>query len=413
MENITALINRLKILGLSLVIGVLAGTISVAFHWFVSKGFVWVQSLFETLPLSIILIPTVAGLWFVFSQRVILEGDIEFGVGAVDRELKQIDLKLMSPKRVITKMFNTAVALVSGFSVGRFGPTVHLGGAIGSNIGYGFKLESVELRLLIGAGVAASISGVMHAPLFATIFVIEVLFSGLYLENSLPILLSSVVAYLFDRQIFGQYALIQVPIVPFESFTLIQWVLVLSTIGLVMGIVAGVFVLGLRFSSKHLHPIGKSNWGFAGVGFLTGLVMWVYPLIGQYMIDYKSLVVSGLAVGSLIALFVVRFVMTCIHLGSGVFGGSFVPGLSLGAIAGMIMQHGFDWAGIGYLSPGQVVVLSIVAMISGTAHAPLTAVIFLMELTGSMQLAVPMLIVAMVSYVVSKTISLKSAYGLL
>ncbi len=131
--------ESLKIMFYALIIGVLAGAISIVFNKLLSIGVSFIKQMIERQHLFILIVPAVVYLLFLLSNRYFRISNQTFGVQAVEHELVEIDRQLMKPKAVIVKFINTIITLSCGFAVGQFGPTVHLGGAIGSNIGYYFK----------------------------------------------------------------------------------------------------------------------------------------------------------------------------------------------------------------------------------------------------------------------------------
>jgi len=168
-----------------ILVGVITGWIAIGFNLLVT----WVSGMLTTIgtgniKIHYIVLPIIAGALISAMHDLILEKDKSgFGVVPVMQELFHIQTFLMKPKDVLIKCLGTIISLCGGLSVGRFGPIVHLGGAVGSNVGYFLKFKKNHIRLLIGCGVAGSIAGVFNAPIFASVFVLEILFNKKFLDT--------------------------------------------------------------------------------------------------------------------------------------------------------------------------------------------------------------------------------------
>ncbi len=396
--DFSARIDRLKVIVYALLIGLLAGVFSLVFNLLLTQG-TWLIEQFIALKREfILLIPLVVYALLWISNCRLMPTERDFGIMAVERELDDIDRQLMRPKAVLIKFFNTIITLCCGFAVGQFGPTVHLGGAIGSNIGYYGKFSRRMIRILIGCGVAAAISAVMQTPLFAAIFVIEVIFAKRYFDYMLPILLSSLVAFALNYQFLGSNRIIS-----FVDFNL-DWTLNqydwFYLIGFALGLAAimALYVYLLRFFTAHfvLFKNKIAVYGLLTVGF--ALLYYSFPAAlfttPANIVDLLQRA-DGLIVLAL--LLVVRLLATTLQLASGVYGGSFSPGIIIGLIFAA-MTHGL-LVGVGglQLSLQNWLAFSIVGTISSFAAAPVAAVVLALELTGNVGLLVPALAVAIIS----------------
>ncbi|MBC8549995.1 MAG: chloride channel protein, partial [Candidatus Brocadiales bacterium] len=110
---------------------------------------------------------------------------------------------VIRPRIVIIKMFVSAITIGSGGSVGREGPIVHIGSAIGSTLGQFFKMSSSAVTVLVGCGAAAGISATFNAPIAGTLFASEVILRDIRITSVSPILISSLVAASVSRAYYG------------------------------------------------------------------------------------------------------------------------------------------------------------------------------------------------------------------
>ncbi|PID81310.1 MAG: hypothetical protein CR995_00085 [Clostridiales bacterium] len=410
-DDFSSRIDRLKVIFYAILIGLLAGVFSLVFNLLLTSGTWLVEQLLIGHRAFIIVLPALVYGLLLLSNRYLKSSETAFGIRAVDRELAEIDRHLMKPKAVLIKFFNTIITLCCGFAVGQFGPTVHLGGAIGSNIGYYGKFPKPVIRILIGCGVAAAISAVMQTPLFAAIFVIEVIFSKRYFDYMLPILLSSLVAFFLNFYILGNNRIISFANFDF-SLVMNQhdWFWLVSfAVGL--GILMALYVFSLKYFALIFAPFknkiavyGLLIVAFAALYFSFPAALFTTPssivaLLGQH---------NGLALLALLLL--VRLLATALQLASGVYGGSFSPVIIIGLIFAAL-SHGLlvDLSDL-QLNLQNWLAFSIVGTISGFASAPVAAVVLALELTGNATILIPAIVVAVVSYFVCDLLLVEQVY---
>ncbi len=405
--------NRFQIMFYALLIGLLAGAISVVFHIALSFSKRAVRGLIEYSQPLVLLLPFVVYGFLYFSERLFTPENTAFGAQAVERELNDIDRQLMHPNGVILKVINTIIALTCGFAVGQFGPTLHIGGAIGSNVGYYFKFPKSVIRALIGCGVAAAISAIMQTPLFATIFVIEVIFAKRYFDYMLPVLLSSLVAFLLNVRAVGDNRVFDLSKIVHRVDLGEQSWFAMVVFAVLMGLMAVVYIYALSYFEKVLQPHKRKALTYLSLASAFALLYYFFPLAHYSEIaDIFRLIERTDGMFWLVGLLIVRLLATALQLGSGIYGGNFSPGLTIGFIFGAIVN-----ALLGRLANMQMAVdywlpLSAVAIFGGFAHAPISAVVLVVELTGSASLLVPALFVALISHMVCDLIVGESIYTL-
>ncbi len=400
--------SRMKIFALSALVGIIAGAVSIIFHAILTLGKEFIQVELKFVPSLVAILPLIVYGLHYLSNRFILKGDTAFGVGALEHELIEIDRFLMKPWKVITKLANTIIALICGFSVGQFGPTLYLGGSIGSNIGYYFKLDKEVIRILIGCGVAAAISAIMHVPLFAVVFVIEVVFAKRYFDYMLPLMIASLTAYAMDRIYTGEFYLFNLnKLAPLHKLS-VNNLLLLLLIALVIGVLAGIYVLLLRNMAIYFKKYNNKISFILFLSVLIALIHYFFPL--THFLELSLL--PSKSVKFLLLLLILKLVLIVIELSSGIYGGNFSPGIIIGIIFGIII---FKLAPSSYTVGMDVILiitLSVVAMFSGFAHAPLSAVILAIESSGQMSILLPALVIALISHFISDLIAEESLFYL-
>ncbi|MCK8059473.1 MULTISPECIES: chloride channel protein [unclassified Fusibacter] len=412
-DQVTSRRFRVQMVAYAFFIGVIAGVLSIVFHYLVSMMNGYFSGLYQKQALLRFMIPMASVFLFMFTHNVLLKKDTRFGVTAVKHELDTIDRRLMIPNKVFVKILNAIVALGTGFAVGQFGPTVHIGGAIGSNLGHYLKLPREVVRLLIGCGVAGALSAVMHAPLFATLIVVEVIFARRYFDYIVPILLSSVVAVSLDKLIYGNYSFIAFPdVAKIETVGMAGWLMVI-VIAIFMGFLAAFYVVGLKAVSALMQSKLSSNQQLLLAGVFTGIVALLVPQTLYTRLDLLVTSNGGMfTLGSLLLFLVLRFLLTSVQLGSGICGGNFTPGLLIGLIFSVIIHRVMLMMGLELFTLPHVMMFSIVGMLSGFSHAPLAAIVLALELTGRIELIVPILTVALIGHFVSDFLVKENVYML-
>jgi CIC family chloride channel protein len=410
-DNVTSKKFQVQMVIYAFFIGLIAGVVAIVFHYLVRVGTQYFSGLYQQASYFRILIPVIITLFFVFSHHYLLKDETKFGVLAVKSELDMIDRRLMIPHLVFVKLMNAVLALSTGFAVGQFGPTVHIGGAIGSNVGYYLKVPPNVVRLMIGCGVAGALSAVMHAPLFATLIVVEVLFAKRYFDYIVPILLSSVIAFSVDKLFFGDYTFLAFPEVSaIEHYGFSGW-LAIIVVAILMGLSAAVYIIALRRVSNWMKVTFSATLQLVLVGLLTGVIAYFMPETLYTRLDILTISNGSLlTIGGLVLFMLLRYILTTVQLGSGICGGNFTPGLLIGLIFSVIIHRSFIMMGIVVFELPHIMLLSVVGMLSGFSHAPLAAIVLALELTGSIELLIPILTVALIGHFVSDFLVSENVY---
>lgn len=338
----------------------------------------------------------------------------------------------------VQKWLGSTATIASGGSAGAEGPIVTIGGVIGSNVARLLGTRSQNTATLLGCGSAAGIAAVFNAPIAGVLFVMEILLRDFSLKTFTPIVIAAVVASAATQGILHDSAIFDVGVgfMTSDEFFSIQQLPQYLGLGLLCGLAAVLFIRTLDFSGSifrrmPVSPLLKPAIG----GLILGLLglLWIsmsetsnvpsfygngYPIITQlispsYYFQEGSTELNHIGQLSLIlvALFLLKLVGTSLTLGSGGAGGMFAPSLLLGAALGGIL--GLILESLGWLPHGQPAHLALVgmaAMLAGTTHAPLTAILIVYELTRSYQVMMPLMFAAVIATIVSRSINRNSIY---
>jgi len=319
---------------------------------------------------------------------------------------------LIRKRLVLVKTLASAVCIGTGGSVGREGPIVQIGSAIGSSIGQLLRVSAVRLRTLVGCGAAAGIAATFNAPIAGSMFALEIILGDFGLATFSPIVISSVTATAVSRHYLGNMPAFVVP--KYELVSAWEFALY-AILGFLCAAVAVAF-------TRLLYKVEDSfdAWRFPGYlkaaagGLLLGAAGLLFPQIlgvGYGAIDEALL--QSYAWWFLLLLVGVKILATSVTIGSGGSGGIFAPSLFLGAMTGSffgILVHGLFPAATA--SSGAYALVGMGAVVSGTTHAPLTAILMLFEMSGNYRIILPLMITCIIGSLAAGHLWRESIYTL-
>ncbi len=319
----------------------------------------------------------------------------------------------INPQVSVVKALASALCIGSGGSVGREGPIVQIGSALGSTLGRVAKVPADRLRLLVACGAAGGISATFNAPLAGVFFAMELILGAFSAEAFGAAVLASVTAGVIGRAAFGNTAFLTLP--PFHVEHLGQYGLFA-----VLGVVAGV--VGVGFTRILYWVEDACDWAWRGPEWLRpaagglplGLMLLALP--EMYGVGYSVLekaTQGGYAVAFLLLLLAGKVVATSLTIGIGGSGGVFAPSLFIGAMLGA--AYG---AVAGHLMPGTAgdagayALVGMGAVFAGASRAPITAVVILFELTGQYTIILPLMLAIVLATATSRLLSHDTIYTL-
>ncbi|MCP4676571.1 MAG: CBS domain-containing protein [Deltaproteobacteria bacterium] len=315
-------------------------------------------------------------------------------------------------KRVMAvKVLASAITIGTGGSVGREGPIGQIGAGLGSSIGQLLGFEGNRLVVLLGCGAAAGMAATFNAPIGGVILAVEVIIGSASVSIFSPLVVASVMGTIVSRMWFGdEPAFLDVP-----EYTLVSPVEVplYVVLGIVAGLVALLFTRGICLIEDLWEKMPTPEWLNAVLGgaMIGGIAIYFPHVLG---VGYETIDIplqgKG-TVGLLLALVFVKIFATGTTLGSGGSGGVFAPSLFVGACLGgafgMIVGQLFpDHTA----HPGAYALVGMGALVAGTTHAPITAIIMLFELTGDYAIILPLMLSCIISVVLASKVMPASIY---
>jgi CIC family chloride channel protein len=300
----------------------------------------------------------------------------------------------------IQQFFGAAICIITGHSVGREGPTVHLGAASGSLLGQWLQLPNNSIRTLVACGTAAAIAAAFNTPLAGVIFAMEVVLMEYTVIGFTPVILAAVIGAVMTRFVYGPAPAFNVP--SLELLTPQLELPYLLLIGVVIGTLAAIFIQLIQTFT--IYSANYPFWQRATLaGLITGLVgIFVPPIMGIGYDTVEDILAGQAGLLFLLSLVVFKLLLTTFGLGLGLPGGLIGPTLMIGAAAGSVMgilaEHYFP---LPVSSPALYAMLGMGAMMGATLQAPLAALTALLELTANPNLILPGMLVIVVSNLVT------------
>jgi CIC family chloride channel protein len=313
-------------------------------------------------------------------------------------------------KPALVRAASSLLTQAAAGAVGREGPIVLISAATASSLGRRLSLSTRHLRILLGCGVAAGFACAYNTPIGAALFTMEIIFGSFALEVFAPLVVASVVATLLTWAVFGHAPVFDVPRLSMTS----PWeVLPYAVLGVVGGLVAAAFLVALRGSSALYRRLGMPRpLAMASAGLVLGVVvLWFPEIVGNGREAIGALFERSWGAEHVLALLVLRLLVTPLMVGSGAVGGVFTPTLFLGAMLGqafgLVVAHVLPALGA---DPRAYALVGMACVLAGTTHAPLTSVLMVFEMTLDYDVVVPLLLASAVASLVATGLSRDSVY---
>jgi CIC family chloride channel protein len=311
------------------------------------------------------------------------------------------------------KALGSALCIGTGGSVGREGPIVQIGSALGSGLGQLLDLPESRVRLLVACGAAAGISATFNAPVAGVFFALELILGEFEVEAFGVVVLASVTADVIGRAAFGSQPFLTLP--TFQQQSLWEYGLY-AGLGVLAAVSATAFVKTLYGFEDTADAIWKGpRWLRPAVGglLLGGLLLVLPQMYGVGYPVLRHAVGGGYALWFLIGLLVGKLVATSLTMAIGGSGGVFAPSLFMGAMLGTAYGDSISrFAPHLTGQPGAYGLVGMGAFFAAASRAPITAVLIIFELTGDYHIILPLMVAIVVATWMASKLAQDSIYTL-
>jgi len=330
---------------------------------------------------------------------------------------------IIRPVVALVKSLASALAIGSGSSVGREGPIIQIGSALGSTLGQIIRMPAGQRIALVAAGAGAGIAATFNTPIGGVMFAIELMMPEVSVETFLPVAVATGTATFVGRWFFGDTPAFHVPplqAMAVDSNALIVLIL-FAVLGALSGFAAAGFIRGLHLAEDIFDKIKSRYWRHILGMLLVGVLMYaLLRTFGQYYVDgvgYATVqaVLAGQisAFGLLALLGICKMLATSISLGSGSSGGIFSPSLFMGAALGGAFAALWNAFGLPIqLSIPAFAMVGMGAMVGGGTGAVMTAVAMIFEMTLDYSIVMPMIVAVAMSIGARGLLSRETIYTL-
>lgn len=322
-------------------------------------------------------------------------------------------LKVNWKKVLIYKFIGGIMTLAAGLSVGREGPSIQMGAAIGEGIAKKTNRMDHEQKYLITSGASAGLAAAFNAPLAGVMFALEEVHKNFSPVVLVSAMVSAVSADMVSKSILGinpslRFSMLN--IMPIKYY----WSLII--LGILVGFSGYFFNHGIMFTKDFYKKLPiKLEYKIMIPFIFSGIIGMVFPVLiggGHIAITQVSTVDVGLI--TILILFLIKYLFTFISFGSGVPGGIFFPLLALGAMLGNL----FGLICVRYLGIPQeflinFAVLAMAGHFAAIVKAPITGIILIYEMTGSFEQLLPLSVVVFAALITSDLLSVEPIYDTL
>jgi CIC family chloride channel protein len=358
------------------------------------------------------LVPALGGVIVGLLVAYVIGHERHHGVAGIVEALA-LDGGRMRYWRAPPKAVAAAIGIGTGASVGPEDPSVQIGASLGSFLGRKFRLSDDRVRMLVAAGAAAGIAAAFNAPIAGVFFAVEILLGDFAGSGLGIILVAAVLSSVLAQSLVGPDPAFAVPRYELRS----AWELpAYVVLGAVAGPVAALYVVAIDkakrvFDASRLPVVARP----ALAGLAVGVVALALPQVRGVGYETVEAVLrdAGPTAWTLVAIVAAKLVLTSTCIGAGVPGGVFAPSLVLGAALGgafgAAMNAAFPSLGV---VPGAYAMVGMAAVLTGTVHAPLTAVVILFEMTRDYRILLPTMLAVAVSMFVARLVERESVYSM-
>ena len=309
------------------------------------------------------------------------------------------------------KFLGGFLCLLGGLALGREGPSIQLGAMAGKGISRGLDRGKTEEKFLLTCGAGAGLSAAFHAPLAGVMFSLEEVHKNFSVSALLSVMTASLTADFLATAVLGTDSIFQFAITR-ELPVHFYWMVL--GLGVILGVLGAFYnwftlkVQSLYDRATFLNSTGKILIPF----FCAGVLGFTAPeLLGSGHDLIEKLTSVDMLLGTAVFLLVGRFLFSAVSFGSGAPGGIFFPLLVLGGyMGGIFAMAGIRLWGLDPVFLNNFVLLAMAGYFAAVVRAPLTGIILIFEMTGTLTQMLSLSVVSIVAYVTATLLGSRPIY---
>ncbi len=409
---------KLRIIIEGIIVGIFSGLLIVGYRYLLEKAlsfskYIYALQLKNTWIIPIWIIVLVIGGWIV--GKIIKKEPMASGSGIPQVEgvlLRKLTMNWW--KVILGKFVGGTICIGAGLSLGREGPSVQMGAAVGQGVSRVFKRVKIEEKFLITSGASAGLAAAFNAPLSGVIFALEEVhksFSPIVMTSALA---ASLTADFVSKHFFGLK-----PIFNFKHLNPIPlnnyfWLIILGIIVGLLGVVFNIAILKSQqiYSKQKGLPVEARPIVAFLIAGVSGLFL--PEVLGGGHEIISSLVNSSFSLKMLLIIVTVKFLFTMVSFGSSAPGGIFLPLLVIGALVGGIYGNILKiTVGFNEIYISNFIILAMAGYFTAIVKAPITGIVLITEMTGSFSHLLSVGLVCLVSYVIADIMKSRPIYEVL
>ncbi|MCC0634907.1 MULTISPECIES: ClC family H(+)/Cl(-) exchange transporter [unclassified Clostridioides] len=403
------------LIGEGLLVGAIAGLIVLLYRILLGQAGIWLNQILNfakgSTVKTAVWFAVLALLAWIVSRLVNWEPMISgSGIpqleGEMTGKIKQVWWRVLPAKFV-----GGFLSLLGGLALGREGPSIQLGAMAGKGISRALDRGKTEEKFLLTCGASAGLSAAFHAPLAGVMFSLEEIHKNFSVSVLISVMTASLTADYISANFLGMESVFQFDIGNVLPQSYYWLILILGVVLGVMGAFYNWFTLFVQSLYKKIPKIG--TFGKILIPFfMAGILGLLMPeVLGSGHNLVEALTSHEYLLGMVVLIFVIRFVFSAVSFGSGAPGGIFFPLLVLGAfIGGMFGMVGVQFFGMNLDYVNNFILLAMAGYFTAIVRAPLTGIILIFEMTGSVSQMLSLSVISIVAYIVATLLKSKPIY---
>lgn len=415
---------------LSILVGFLAGlgTVTLKNLTHAIRAF-FISNVFQDYQSSLYFILPIVGLLLVYIiKQTWLKKHIGHGISTTLHAISKLN-GIIPRYNIYAALITAPLTVGFGGSVGLQGPAVSVGSALGSNAARLFHMNTKTRLLLISCAAAGAMASMFKAPIAAIIFAIEIFSLDIAFASLVPLLLASVSAVVTSYFFLGTDVLLRFELTDKFQINDIGFYAILGVVTGLMSVYYSKVFFGITNFFKQFESRAKRL--LIG-GLAIGTMLYIIPpLYGEgygvmnnllkgdhiaaigttpFNLDLENI---WIVIGLLLGITIFKAIAMTTTFGAGGVGGVFIPTLVMGSALGNAFAKIINNLGLSlHVSESNFTLIGMTGLMSGVLHAPLTAIFLIAEITGGYELFVPLMLVAAISFSITKYYISHSIYTL-